>query len=86
MPHDLAIHNAEQVLLQHAEQITNTATVSLSDGSEFLLQGYNETVGMLVLTNVSADAQPTLVDTTGGFGAGTGTLRLTGGLFFVHSR
>src|ERR1035441_4519960 len=74
VPGRLVINQASAVKEGHAGQLSATSTVSIADGSELLLAGFSETIGMLSLTNVSADALPSVVDTTGAFGAGTLTL------------
>jgi autotransporter-associated beta strand protein len=70
----LVIPGATVVTLNHSEQIGDNGTVAISDGSQLLLNGFNETIGTLAITNVSADASPSVLDT------GTGLLGLNGGI------
>jgi autotransporter-associated beta strand protein len=60
----LVIGDDCEVAIQRADQIGDAA-VSLTGGGRLLLNGHSETIRSLALTNVSADADPTLVDATG---------------------
>src|SRR5262245_36154657 len=53
-----------EVAMQRPNQIGD-AVVSLTGGGRLLLNGHSETIRSLALTNVHADADPTLVDATG---------------------
>jgi len=64
----------EVILPVRGDQIGDDAAVSITGGGRLLLNGHSETIGSLALTNVSADADPTLVDATGT------TLTLRGGI------
>jgi autotransporter-associated beta strand protein len=53
------------VNLTQPNQIGDDAVVSITGGGRLMLNGHNETIGSLVLTNVHSDADSTLVDATG---------------------
>jgi uncharacterized repeat protein (TIGR02543 family) len=73
VPGDMLIVHG-QVELGQSEQIASTATVTVENGSQLLLEGYYQTIGSLVLSNVSADADASIVDT------GSGLLGVWGGI------
>jgi fibronectin-binding autotransporter adhesin len=52
--------------INHPGQIGSNATVVISQGSKLFLNGYDYTIGTLLITNVHADAQASLLDTGGG--------------------
>jgi len=70
----LVIGDGCEVTLQRANQIGDDAAVSITGGGRLLLNVHSETIGSLALTNVHADADPTLLDATGT------TLTLRGGI------
>lgn len=65
--------------LARSHQIGDNATVSISGGSQFLLEGNTETIGSLCMTNSATDVQPTLVDTGGS------TLSVLGDIIAVNN-
>lgn len=76
----LVIRYGAYVYWRNSNQIGDNTTVVISDGSRMDLNGYNETIGNLVLTNVHADADASLVDTVGGFLDVVGTLTVNDGI------
>ncbi|MFO1498680.1 MAG: autotransporter-associated beta strand repeat-containing protein [Verrucomicrobiota bacterium] len=66
----LVIGHGCEVALHRGDQIGDDAVVSITGGGRLVLNGWSETIGNLALSNVHADAEPTLVDT-----GGTVTLR-----------
>jgi autotransporter-associated beta strand protein len=70
----LTILNGATVRLHGPNQIGNTATVTVSQGSLLDFQNYDQTIGNLVMTNLHADALSSRVDT------GYGRLTLNGDL------
>lgn len=70
----LAIGDGCEVTVRRADQIGDDAAVSITGGGRLLLNGHAETLGSLLLTNVHADADSTLVD------SGGNTLTLRGGI------
>lgn len=66
VPGPLILGREAQVTLQRPGQIADTAPVTIVSGGEFLLQGHNETIGGLVLTNAATEADPAIVRTGGG--------------------
>jgi hypothetical protein len=60
----LLIRHGAACKLARSGQIGDNAQVSVTGGSQFLLNGHTEIVGALCLTNLSADTTPTLVDAT----------------------
>ena len=74
VPERLVLEERSVVTLGRSEQMADDATVELRNGADLQLNGFNETIGTLVLTNVAADATATILDTGGA------TLTLLGGL------
>lgn len=70
----LVIGDGCEVQVQRADQIGDDAAVSITGGGRLVLNSPEETLGSLLLTNVHADADSTLVDATGR------TLTLRGGI------
>lgn len=61
----LMIGDGCEVELRQAHQIGNDASVGITGGGRLLLNGHTEILGSLLMTNVHADAESTLVDATG---------------------
>ncbi len=59
----------ELIWRNNSDQIGNLATVVIGSGGKMSLNGYNETIGSLILTNASADTSSSLVDTVGRLGS-----------------
>ena len=74
VPERLVLEESSVVTLGRSEQIADDATVELRNGADFQLNGFNETIGTLVLANVASDANATILDTGGA------TLTLLAGL------
>jgi len=74
VPDRLVLEQNCRVGLGAPQQIGDNAPVSLGGGSRFLLNGNNETIGNLILTNSATDTDATVVD------IGGGTLTLLGGI------
>ena len=62
----VVIEEAAWVNWRNSNQLGDNATVVVKDGSRLNLNGYHETIGNLIMTNVSADAQASLVNTESG--------------------
>ncbi|MGH8245414.1 MAG: hypothetical protein ACREUU_03170, partial [Gammaproteobacteria bacterium] len=58
--------NGAVVTLLNSPLIGDNATVVIKEGSRLRLNGFNETIGNLVLTNSASDTSASLVDTEGG--------------------
>jgi autotransporter-associated beta strand protein len=76
----LEIVRAAHLYWRNSHQLGDHTTVVISDGSRLDLNGYDETIGSLLLTNVSADSDASVVDTAGGSLDPVGTLTLNGGI------
>jgi autotransporter-associated beta strand protein len=86
VPERLRVEKSSRVTLLHSEQIADDATVEIigdinqyghTGGGSLLLNGFNETIGNLVMTNYAGDtnfAAPTLAHCLLDTGGGTVTL------------
>ncbi len=70
----LHIGDGCEVAMRRSGQIGDDTVVSITGGGRLLLNGHPHTLGSLLLTNVHADAEATLVDASGT------TLTLRGGI------
>jgi autotransporter-associated beta strand protein len=69
----LVVNDVGTVQLAKSDQIGDSATVTIMAGAALSLYlGSSDTIGSLMVVNVSADAQPSIMDT------GTGTLTVNG--------
>lgn len=77
----LVLSKAEHLYWRAPHQVGDHATVVVQDGSRLDLDGYDESIGTLIVTNVHADAEASIISTAGsGFGPPMGTLTINDGV------
>lgn len=77
----LEIWDGATLYWRNSNQIGDNATVVIKDGSRMDLDGYDETLGTLILTNAASDTSASAVDTVGhDFGPPLGTLTVNQGI------